>query len=180
MLDTRALSALVSAALTIVCLATAQRAVTPQTSADEASVKTFLQSHAQNDKEARYIVAFRDLNGDGTREAIAYLISNDWCGSGGCSLFILTKAGRSWRVVTRTTVTQLPVRVLSATSHGWHSISVWVQGGGIQPGYEAELPFNGRRYPGNPSASPARRAKKNSPGEEIISSTEKGKPLYGN
>jgi hypothetical protein len=33
---------------------------------------------------------------------------------------------------------------------------VWVQGGGIQPGYEAELRFDGNAYPSNPSVIPAR------------------------
>src|SRR5712692_10275993 len=104
--------------------------------AAEESLKQFLQSW-DNDKTTRYVAAFRDLNGDGTPEAIVYFIGKDWCGSGGCPTLILTRDAGSWRIVTKITITQPPIRVLTNTSHGWRSIGVWVQGGGIQQGYEA-------------------------------------------
>lgn len=146
---------------------------------DEQSLRKFLQSR-DDDKSTRYFAAFRDLNGDGTPEAIVYLMGKAWCGSGGCNLLILQKSGSSWTIVTRMTITNPPIRVLDAASNGWHNLGVWVQGGGIQPGYEAELRFNGKTYPKNPSVPPARRAKEKSPGEVIIGESEKGKPLYGN
>lgn len=124
------------------------------------SLRRFLQSLDDN-KTARYLVAFADLDDDGQPEAIAYLISPNWCGSGGCSMFVLKQNGNTWETVTETSITQRPIRVLTDTSHGWHSLGVWVQGGGIQPGYEAELRFDGKTYPENPSVLPARRLKKN-------------------
>jgi hypothetical protein len=144
---------------------------------NEESVRKFLQTKSE-DKETRYIAVFRDLNGDGTPEALAYLVGNEWCGSGGCNLFILRKQADSWRVVTSVTITHPPVRVLNQTANGWHTLSVWVAGGGIREPYEAELRFNGKKYPGNPSVPPARRASKGEEGEEIIHSFAEGKPLF--
>ena len=66
---------------------------TPTTQTIE-SLKKFLRTR-YDDKRARYVAAFRDLNGDGTKEAIVYLISNGWCGSGGCSTLILMPNGSS-------------------------------------------------------------------------------------
>src|SRR5690606_32541625 len=49
--------------------------------------------------ESRYVVAWADLNGDRRDEAIVYLISRDYCGTGGCSLYVYQSVGRSWRQV---------------------------------------------------------------------------------
>lgn len=146
-------------------------------STDEESVRKLFQSR-DADKTTRYLAAFRDLNGDGTPEAIVYLIGPQWCGSGGCHLFILQKSGSSWKTVTSMTITNPPIRLLNHTVNGWHSLGVWVQGGGIQPGYEAELRFNGKTYPKNPSVPPARRAAKNLPGNVIIGPSDNPKPLW--
>ena len=68
---------------------------------------------------------------------------------------VLTPEGASYRVVTKIRITRPPIRVLATSSHGWHDIGVWVQGGGIQRGYEAKLQFDGKTYPSNPSSPPA-------------------------
>lgn len=141
----------------------------------EQSLRNFLQTLDDN-KDTRYIAALRDLNGDGVLEAIVYLVSSEWCGSGGCSMFILAQDGASWKVITRTTITQPPIRVLASTSNGWHNIGVWVQGGGIRKGYEAELRFNGKKYWTNPSTASRSAAKQ--AGKEVIASIDGSKPLY--
>jgi hypothetical protein len=143
----------------------------------EQSLKRFLQTF-DDDKTTRYVAAFRDLNNDGKPEAIVYLISKEWCGSGGCNTLILTRDDDSWRIVTNITITRPPIRVLRKTSNGWHDLSVWVQGGGIQPGYEAELQFNGKTYPRNPSTPPARRLAGEVPGEIVVPSSQGGTHLY--
>ena len=168
---------LIGLAVAMASPAAAQRMTSESASAAEDSVKKFLQA-MDDAKTTRYIAVFRDLNGDGATEAIVYLIGNEWCGSGGCSMLILARAGASWRIVTRTTITQTPVRVLATTSNGWHSLGVWVQGGGIQPGYEAELRFNGKAYPKNPSVPPARRLKGETAGEVVIASAQNAISLY--
>jgi hypothetical protein len=101
-----------------------------------------------------------------------------WCGSGGCRMLVLKRTDDSWEVVVHTTVTWPPVYVLANTSYGWRSIGVWVQGGGIQAGYEVELAFDGRTYPSNPSRPPARRLETEPVGELVIAAGQKGTPLY--
>jgi hypothetical protein len=166
-----------SAFLMTICVARSQGRPDAAPSAAEESLKRFLQTFDQ-DTTTRYVAAFRDLDGDGTPEAVVYLVGRSWCGSGGCETLILTRDAGSWRIVTEITITQLPIRVLTDTSHGWRSIGVWVQGGGIQPGHEAELRFDGRSYPRNPSVPPARQLEGNPDGEVLISSTRDATPLY--
>jgi hypothetical protein len=169
-----ALAALLGSVLAV-SLCSAQAKQNAQAlSRDEESIRKLLQSR-DDDKTTQYVAAFHDLNGDGTPEAIVYLIGKSWCGSGGCNLFILQKTGASWKVVTRMTVTNPPIRMLNTRSNGWRSLAVWVHSGG---GYEAELRFNGKTYPRNPSVPPARRAAENLAGEVLISSTTNPKPLW--
>jgi hypothetical protein len=147
----------------------------PPTSVD--SLKRFLQTLDGN-RTTRYVAAFRDLNGDGIPEAIVYLVGTKWCGSGGCNLLILTQDSSSWRIVTKVTITQPPIRVLRSASNGWRSIGVWVQGGGIRRGYEAELRFDGHTYPRNPTVPPSRRLEGKAAGEVVIPSEQQAVPLY--
>ncbi len=147
------------------------------------SLKTFLQTYVRtpssnSDKTTQYFSAFVDLNGDGTPEAIVYLTGQSWCGSGGCRTLILARNRSSWRIVTHITITRPPIRVLSNASNGWRNIGVWVVGGGIQPGYEAELRFDGKTYPSNPSMPPARRLAGKATGKVVVRSSQSGTPLY--
>jgi hypothetical protein len=153
-----------------------QKADAP-TSETEESLKGFLKT-LDDDRTTRYALAFRDLNADGTPEAIVYLIGKKWCGSGGCNTLILAPDGSSWRIVASISITRPPIYVLTDISNGWRSIGVWVQGGGIQPGYEAELQFDGKTYPKNPSVPPARRLERKPVGEVVIPSTQDATLLY--
>jgi hypothetical protein len=161
-----------------VVIGTGQERAGTGDSNEEQSVRKFLQTMTE-DRETRYVAVFRDLNGDGRPEALAYLVGNEWCGSGGCTLFILSKTGKSWNVMSRITITRPPVRVLDAVSNGWHCLGVQVSGGGIRRPYQAEIPFNGKKYASNPTVPPARRATKNAAGEVAIASFETAKPLFG-
>jgi len=144
----------------------------------EASLQQFLQKIDHN-KRTKYMAAFPDLNDDGHPEAIVYLLG-DWCGSGGCTMLVLTQEEGSWRVVTKITITRPPIRVLTKKSKGWHSLALSVQGGGVQPGYEAELNFDGNTYPSNPTAPPARHLEENPEGVVVIQLEQKRLPLYAN
>jgi len=138
---------------------------------EEATVRHYLQT-LDVGKETQYAVAFKDLNGDGVDEAIVYLMGGGWCGSGGCTTLVLKKEGDSWATVSRITITRPPIRVLTSVSKGWHDLGVWVQGEGTQPGYEAELVFDGKSYPRNPTTPPARPS-----GEVLIKERPGGKPI---
>jgi hypothetical protein len=166
-------------------LTTAGLAQQPQqpASAAENSLKGFLQGYLSDvpvdeKRTARYFSAFVDLNGDGSKEAIVYLTGHGWCGSSGCTTLILAPKGASYRLVTSITITWPPIRILTSNTNGWHDISVWVQGGGIQPGYEAGLSFDGKTYPSNPSVPPARRMPTKVAGEVVVPTTEVGIQIY--
>jgi len=166
--------------LTVAGLAQQPKQPTP---AEENSVRSFLQSYlsdrpANVKSAARYFSAFVDLNGDGSKEAIVHLTGHGWCGSGGCTTLILAPKGSSYRLVTKIPITWPPIRILTSKTNGWHDISVWVQGGGIQPGYEAGLSFDGKTYPSNPSVPPAKPLSGKAAGEVVVSTTETGIPIY--
>jgi len=153
----------------------------------EGSLKTFLQDYLKkprlsDDETTRYFDANVDLNDDGKQEIIVYIMGRRSCGSGGCNTLVLAREGSSYRVVTNITISRPPIRALSKLSHGWRSLTVWVQGGGILPGYEAELPFDGTSYPSNPSVLPARRLTQGVSGEIVLPEStndiRNGKPLY--
>jgi hypothetical protein len=151
--------------------------------AAQSSLRGFLQQYegistSPEERTTRYAVAFADLNGDGEDEVIVYLMGNKWCGSGGCSMLILAPRGSGFRLITQTTITQLPIRVLSTKTGGWHDLGVWVRGGGIQSGYEARLRFNGTKYPGNPSTPPAQRLHTKIKGRVVINAASESVALH--
>ncbi len=154
-----------------------------QTSTREGTLKQSLQHYlgappSAGDRMTRYVAAFVDLNGDGIPEAVVYLMGQRWCGSGGCTMLVLARDDSSYRVITKIPITRLPIRVLTRASHGWRSLGVRVQGGGIVTGYEAELAFDGATYPENPSTPPARPLAGAVEGGILLSSAQHGESLY--
>lgn len=107
-----------------------------------------------------YKSASVDLNDDGADEIILYATDPSWCGSGGCTLFVLAHEGSAFRVVSKTTISRPPIKLLDGSTNGWRDISVVVQGGGITEGQNVRLAFDGNRYPGNPTLPPASRLSK--------------------
>ena len=153
------------------------------TAAQEAKVRGFLQNYAgppasDEDKATRYFAAFVHLSDDNTQQVIVYLLGGGWCGSGGCTTLILVPKDSSYRVLTKITVAQLPIRVLDTKSKGWRDLGVWVEGGGIESGYEARLAFDGEQYPDNPTVPPAQPITPKTKGRIVVPSAAKGKPLY--
>ena len=138
----------------------------------------------RHERLTRYAFALADLNGDGRPEALVYPLANDeaaaqgleanLCGSGGCNLYVLALTPAGYRRITAVSIVQLPVRVLPTRSHGWNDLGVRVAGGGILPGYEARLRFDGRRYPSNPSAPRAVRLR--GPAGRVVIATDPPPP----
>ena len=158
----------------VVPVDTAQR----ETDADARQLlEIFLRTYAENDKTAKYDVAFVDLNGDGSREAVVYLEGRYLCGSGGCHTLVFRSDRSSYRLVSDIPITWPPIRVLEGTTNGWRDLRVWVRGGGLDA-HEAVLPFDGTTYPKNPSMPPAREMRGNMPGQILISGDATGTPVY--
>jgi hypothetical protein len=95
-------------------------------------------------KSARF-----DLNSDGTDDAIVLLTGSFWCGSGGCTMLVFKGLKEDFKLLSSTSVTLEPIRVLKQPSSGWASLIVHSRSHG-----EALLRFNGKKYPGNPSTAP--------------------------
>ncbi len=114
-------------------------------------------------------------------EQVVYVTGRGWCGSGGCTMIIVEPFKSSFKVLGRVTIVQLPIRLLSSIENGHPDIGVWVQGGGIQPGYEAVVSFNGTNYSANYSdnlSTPPSRRVKGIEGKKIITTTDNSVPLY--
>jgi len=170
-------------ALLIACgLVATENCFGQQATGTDVLLKKFLQKYwsdpAGNDMTAEYVAATVHLHGDTRKTFVVYVAGQTMCGSGGCRLLVLEPKGASFKEIGSMTITRPPIRVLSSVTNGMHDIGVWVQGGGIQPGYEAVLPFNGTSYPSNPSVSPARPSIGMAAGTIAISAESAGKPLY--
>ncbi len=125
-----------------------------QPSAASAELGLAVRRALDGDWEAHYFDAAVDLNGDGAPEAVVYAAGPMVCGTGGCPLFVFTPAAGGYRLASSTSVVQPPVRVAPRSSHGWRNLVVGIGGGGIKGGL-AELKFDGRSYPPNPTVPPA-------------------------
>lgn len=164
----------------ITCIAQKEK----RTPAEE-SVRKVLQNYLgprDENQTTGYADAYVDLNDDGKKEVIVYVVGRGWCGSGGCPTLVLAPEDSSYRLVTKISITRPPIRVLTRKTRGWHGLSVWVQGGGVQPGYEAELLFDGKTYPQNPSVPPAKRLAGKVAAQIVIPASvnniKNAKPLY--
>jgi hypothetical protein len=166
-------------------------ALCPKTTAQEKSLKKFLQHYAEsflqnypesldakNVEASRYVAAFVHLRDDNSQQVIVYLIGRVWCGTGGCTALILVPKDSSYTVLTEMSVVQQPIRVLETRSNGWYDLGVWVEGGGVRPGYEAKMSFDGKSYQDNPTVRPAQRLTTKVKGKVVVSYSATGEPLY--
>lgn len=149
----------------------------------EDNLRKFLQEYLKTpglaaEKTTRYYPAFVGLSGGPPKEVVVYVTGQSWCGSGGCTTLILAPQGSSYKIVTKITITRPPIRLLRTKSHGWRDLSVRVQGGGIQPGYDAKLSFDGRTYPRNPSVPPAEPIHAEHLGDVLVPAGSEGTQLY--
>lgn len=96
-----------------------------------------------------------DLNGDGRPELVAQVLGPMVCGTGGCPLLIFREPspGRL-QLLTRMSLFKEPLIVTEQRHNGWKVLisRVRVDAG---HGYSAQLLYDGRTYPTNPSVPPA-------------------------
>lgn len=170
-----------TALLLALVLATAPASAQPSR---DTQFHAFLQERFGEDRAAypdtRYVIAWADLNGDRRQEAVVYMISGNYCGSGGCTLFIYTPEQGSWYQQGSITVSQPPIRVLATRSHGWLDLGIAQRElrGDHFGRYEARLRSNGGTYPGNPSVAPAERVTRPTRGRVLIAPGDRGRRLF--
>jgi hypothetical protein len=102
-----------------------------------------------------YFAARVDLDDDGVPEWIVYVAGPSVCGTGGCDTMVLKESDHGFELVSRISVTRPPIVVAETKTEGWRDLIVHVRGGGILPGHDASLRFDGTAYSGNPTIEPA-------------------------
>ncbi len=102
--------------------------------------------------DTRYFDAAVDLNGDGKDELIVYVVGPMVCGTGGCNTLVFTPGVSGYEMVGDIALTRPPIRVSSQSTNGWRDLVVHISGGGIQPGFDGEIPFDGTAYQSNPTS----------------------------
>ena len=131
--------------------------ITPAAAQSNAALPADIQAairkdYVMPDAETRYLDGSIDLNADGKDEVIVHIVGGGACGTGGCPTLVFTPAGSGYRLVSTITVTNAPIRASSASSQGWRNLIVSVRGGGARS-HDAELAFDGKSYPANPTVS---------------------------
>jgi hypothetical protein len=91
-------------------------------------------------KESDTSIKFVDLNGDGIPEALVIINDPQWCGSHGCSAFVLDLRGPAAKDIGDFTAFDL--QPLSTQTRGWRDISVI----GTSVMGKNRVRFNGRVY----------------------------------
>jgi hypothetical protein len=111
-----------------------------------------VQLHAEDlrlnvvDSLSRKFIFFEyDLNGDSSKEIFVGLTGPYFCGSGGCTQFILNAQGE---VISKFTVSDYPVVISTEKTNGWFDLFMQ------SAGDFHRVKFDGKSYPGNPSVLP--------------------------
>ena len=94
------------------------------------------------ENQRSFIYQSHDLNDDGQDEYLVGFENSYFCGSGGCTYFLLNNDGS---LINRFSVSRSPFIVLEEGSSGWRDLVVYSNG------QLRKLVFNGKAYPGNPS-----------------------------
>jgi putative lipoprotein len=146
-----------------------------------AELHSFLQERFAEDRanypDTRYVAGWADLNGDGRPEALVYMMSGNYCGSGGCALYIYTPEQGSFYQHASMSVTNLPVRALNTRTQGWRDLSVAVAGGGTRA-RTVLVPHGRITYADNPTVPPARTLRRDPPGTVVIGINARPRPLF--
>jgi len=106
-------------------------------------VKNDLKTLTENDRKFSYSTA--DINGDGKKEIFVGMKGGYFCGSGGCTVYLLSAEGEK---ITRFTIVDGPIAVSADKSNGWSDLII------PSKGVNYLVKFNGKTYPSNPSVQP--------------------------
>lgn len=98
------------------------------------------------DSISRKFIFFEyDLNGDQSKEILVGLTGPYFCGSGGCTQYILNAKGE---VLSKFTVSDYPVVIAPEKTKGWSDLYI------LSGGDYRVVKFDGKTYPSNPSVLP--------------------------
>jgi hypothetical protein len=117
--------------------------------------KEDLSKNSIDDYSKRFIFFEYDLNDDDKKEILVGLTGPYFCGSGGCTQYILDNQGA---VISRFTVANYPVVIDTDKSSGWKNL--FIKSGGKN----RIVKFDGKKYPSNPSLQPELKV---TPGDDL-------------
>ncbi|HKO76619.1 MAG TPA: hypothetical protein VJU52_05345 [Flavobacterium sp.] len=107
--------------------------------------KDDLSKNIIDDYSKRFIFFEYDINDDGKKEILVGLTGPYFCGSGGCTQYILDNQGA---VISKFTVADYPVVIDTQKTSGWKNLF-------IRSGHKNRIvKFDGKKYPSNPSLQP--------------------------
>lgn len=115
----------------------------------------------------RYYYNKVDLNDDGISEIFAFLVGPFVCGTGGCSAVIFKQENGEYKLLSRFSLVRNPIIISNKKTNGYRDIIMKVSGGGIES-FFAELKYDGKTYPSNPSVQPKIKTGTKVEGEAII------------
>ncbi|WP_143593626.1 hypothetical protein [Synechococcus sp. 1G10] len=132
-----------------------------------------IKAECERMRAPRYAWSRVDLNGDGRPEVVAQVLGTLFCGTGGCPLLIFREPspGRL-QLITRMSLFKDPLIVTERRHNRWKELitRVRVDAG---TGYYAELRYDGRSYPTNPSVAPAIPLRRPEPGTAYLAWNDK-------
>lgn len=120
------------------------------TTALYAAVRTKLAAQNMEADASAFRSAFIDLNGDGNDDALVYLQSPMFCGSGGCSLQVYQGGPDGFTLDSDISLARNPIIVADTATDGWRDLVMQVSGGGAEP-KNVVMQHSADGYPGNPS-----------------------------
>jgi hypothetical protein len=112
----------------------------------QSKLKADLDKNLIDSFSRRFIFFEYDLNDDGNKEIFVGFTGPYFCGSGGCSPYILDNQGN---VITHFTVSDYPIVIDNNKTNGWKDL--FIRSGGK----DRIVKFDGKKYPSNPSTLPA-------------------------
>jgi hypothetical protein len=116
-------------------------------------VRNYLHSNFKTDLDKgiidslsrRYFIDLHDLNNDGQGEIFVGLAGPYFCGSGGCTIILLSNKGN---LITRFTVARYPFFLADAKTDGWKDLIIYSNG------KNRTVKFRSAKYPSNVSLQP--------------------------
>lgn len=141
----------------LVALAPADSTATPPDSAVALlvqAVHAYVEPFGAPSDDLQLRMDWADLNGDGVDDALVYLDSPSWCGSGGCTVLVfeaitgemdIAELG-AFRPAAEISLMHGPVTVATTSHEGWADLIVEQE-----TGQRVALRFDGETYPMSPA-----------------------------
>lgn len=107
--------------------------------------KTDIERNSIDSISRKFIFFEYDLNDDSKKEIFVGLTGSFFCGSGGCTFFILDNQGNE---LSKFTVSDYPIVIDNKSTNGWKDLLIQSNG------KFHTVKYDGKKYPSNPSVQP--------------------------